>query len=160
MIPALARTLAHIVRSNPAHKTVVFFTTARATSYFATVFERMAFPRGKLNIVEMHSRKSQSQRTAAAERFRVGKGLVMFSSDVSARGMDYPGISEVLQVGLTDRESYIHRLGRTARAGREGAGMRESSPPLLRPRARLAHPLTPNAAHTTRHSTLQLEFST
>ncbi len=37
--------------------------------------------------------------------------------------MDYPGVTEVIQVGLTEREQYIHRLGRTARAGREGAGL-------------------------------------
>lgn len=131
VLPALARALVHIAATNPRHKTVVFLTTARMTGYVATLFERTAFPHPyapgappiRLGIVEMHSRKSQGQRTAAAERFRVGSGLVMFSSDVSARGMDYPGITEVVQVGMTDRESYIHRLGRTARAGREGAGL-------------------------------------
>lgn len=46
----------------------------------------------------------------------------MFSSDVTARGMDYPDVSFVLQVSLTDRSQYIHRLGRTARAGKDGKG--------------------------------------
>eukprot|EP00984_Skeletonema_dohrnii_P013804 scaffold5756_cov69-Skeletonema_dohrnii-CCMP3373.AAC.1 len=46
----------------------------------------------------------------------------MFTSDVTARGMDYPDVTFVLQVGLTDRAQYIHRLGRTARAGKEGKG--------------------------------------
>merc|ERR1711935_311930 len=46
----------------------------------------------------------------------------MFSSDVTARGMDYPDVTYVLQVGLTDRSQYIHRLGRTARAGKDGKG--------------------------------------
>ena len=124
VVHALARTLAHIAATNPTHKTVVFLTTARMTGYMATIFERTVLPGNvRLKVVEMHSRKSQGQRTAAAERFRAGSGMVMFSSDVSARGMDYPGITEVIQVGLTDRESYIHRLGRTARAGREGAGL-------------------------------------
>jgi ATP-dependent RNA helicase MSS116, mitochondrial len=125
VVPALARVLAHTATANPRHKTVVFCTTARLTAYLAALFSHAALlPGGRaLCVVEMHSRKSQSARTAAAERFRVGQGLVMFSSDVSARGMDYPGITEVIQVGLTDRESYIHRLGRTARAGREGAGL-------------------------------------
>ena len=125
VVPALTRALTHIAASNPRHKTVVFCTTARLTGYLATLFERMPLlPNGRpLAVVEMHSRKSQSARTNAAERFRTGEGLVMFTSDVSARGMDYPGITEVIQVGLTDRESYIHRLGRTARAGRTGAGL-------------------------------------
>eukprot|EP00965_Chrysotila_dentata_P191546 6174593-Pleurochrysis_carterae.AAC.1 len=45
----------------------------------------------------MHSRKSQSQRTRVAEQFRKGTDLIMFSSDVSARGMDYPDVTHVVQ---------------------------------------------------------------
>ena len=71
----------------------------------------------------MHSRKSQAYRTKASAKFRDESNLVMFSSDVSARGMDYEGVSLVLQVGLTERAQYIHRLGRTARAGMEGQGI-------------------------------------
>jgi hypothetical protein len=54
---------------------------------------------------------------------RTGKNMIMASSDVSARGMDYPDVSFVLQVGTTTRDQYIHRLGRTARAGKSGAGL-------------------------------------
>ena len=44
--------------------------------------------------------------------------LLLFTSDVSARGMDYPDVTAVVQVGLpSDRAQYVHRLGRTARAG-------------------------------------------
>ena len=41
----------------------------------------------------------------------------------SSRGMDYPDVSLVVQVGLTERDQYIHRLGRTARAGKDGEGV-------------------------------------
>ena len=47
----------------------------------------------------MHSRKSQPQRTRVAEEFREGSNCVMFTSDVSARGMDYPDVTAVVQVG-------------------------------------------------------------
>jgi ATP-dependent RNA helicase MSS116 len=48
----------------------------------------------------------------------------MFTSDVSARGVDYKDVSHVVQVGMADsRETYIHRLGRTARAGKKGQGI-------------------------------------
>jgi ATP-dependent RNA helicase MSS116 len=57
------------------------------------------------------------------EQFRDAKKAILFSSDVSARGMDYPDVTFVLQVGITDKEQYTHRLGRTARAGKGGAGM-------------------------------------
>ena len=57
---------------------------------------------------------SQPARTKASAAFKESKGQsILFSSDVSARGMDYPDVSHVLQVGLTGRENYVHRLGRT-----------------------------------------------
>ncbi|CAI5730052.1 unnamed protein product [Peronospora farinosa] len=102
-----------------AYKVIVFLPTARAAQFMAQLFQAAGFP----NVLEMHSRKSQSARTKAADAFRNGKRMIMFSSDVSARGVDYPDVSLVLQVGLTDRDQYIHRLGRTARAGMEGRGI-------------------------------------
>lgn len=104
--------------SVPNFKIIVFFTTARLTGYMARLFQELKF-----KVLEIHSRKSQSQRTKCSDEFRDGKNMILFSSDVSARGMDYPDITFVLQVGLTEREQYIHRLGRTARAGKEGRGM-------------------------------------
>ncbi|DBA01298.1 TPA: LOW QUALITY PROTEIN: hypothetical protein N0F65_001803, partial [Lagenidium giganteum] len=103
----------------PRYKVMVFFPTARTAGYMAQLFSAAGFP----DILEMHSRKSQSYRTKTAETFRKGKKVVMFSSDVSARGVDYPDVTLVLQVGLTDRDQYIHRLGRTARAGMQGEGV-------------------------------------
>ena len=74
------------------------------------------------SVLEIHSRKAQNARERASEQFRKSGSAVLFSSDVSARGMDYPDVTFVLQVGLTDRSQYIHRLGRTARAGKDGKG--------------------------------------
>ena len=108
---------AHIHAHPNAFKVIVFFPTARAAGYMASIFQAAKFP-----ILEMHSRKSQQFRTKTAEQFRTGNKLIMFSSDVSARGVDYPDVSLVIQVGLTDREQYIHRVGRTGRAGRQGEG--------------------------------------
>ena len=73
---------------------------------------------------EIHSRKSQPARDKASNAFRAStNGAVMFTSDVTARGLDYPDVTFVLQVGLTTKEQYIHRLGRTARAGKGGKGL-------------------------------------
>ncbi|CAM9811773.1 unnamed protein product, partial [Heterosigma akashiwo] len=104
-------------RQVPGHKLIVFFTTARLTQFYAEVFNFMGVP-----VLEIHSRKSQGHRTKVSDQFRTGNGLVMFTSDVSARGMDYPDVTGVIQVGMpADRAQYVHRLGRTARAGgREG----------------------------------------
>lgn len=50
------------------------------------------------DVLETHSRKSQAQRTKVSEAFRQRKGVIMFSSDVSARGLDYPDVTLVVQV--------------------------------------------------------------
>lgn len=102
------------------YKVIVFFTTARLTGFMAELFNSVqAF--GK--ILEIHSRKSQGVRQKASDQFRKSKNAILFSSDVSARGMDYPDVTAVIQVGLTERAQYIHRLGRTARAGKNGHGI-------------------------------------
>ncbi|KAF1335337.1 Dead/deah box RNA helicase, partial [Globisporangium splendens] len=127
----------------PQYKVMVFLPTARAAQFAAQLFVEAGFP----NVLEIHSRKSQSARTKAADAFRKGKKVVMFSSDVSARGVDYPDVSLVLQIGLTDRDQYIHRLGRTARAGMEGRGvlvLADFEKPFLKDLADL--PLTERAA--------------
>merc|ERR1711904_735025 len=72
----------------------------------------------------MHSRKSQPHSTRIAEVFRNESNQIMFSSDVSARGMDYPDVTSSIQVGLpSDKALYIHRLGRTGRVGKGGGGI-------------------------------------
>ena len=60
---------------------------------YAELFNSMG-----INVLETHSRKSQAARTRVAEAFRNSKGVIMFTSDVSARGMDYPDVSLVVQV--------------------------------------------------------------
>eukprot|EP00474_Spongospora_subterranea_P010277 CRZ10735.1 hypothetical protein [Spongospora subterranea] len=97
------------------YKIIVFFPTARGVGYFALLFSSLG-----LSILEMHSRKSQAQRTKISNQFRENSNVIMFTSDVSARGVDYPDVSLIIQVGLTTKEQYIHRVGRTGRAGREG----------------------------------------
>jgi ATP-dependent RNA helicase MSS116 len=73
---------------------------------------------------EIHSRKSQTARERVSKQFKNETNTVMFSSDVSARGMDYPDVTQVIQVGAPmSKEQYIHRLGRTARAGKSGECM-------------------------------------
>lgn len=70
-------------------KTMVFFPTARATGLAAALFKRAGLQAYGQEIFEIHSRKSQGQRNAAAEAFKNAKGAVLFSSDVVARGVDF-----------------------------------------------------------------------
>jgi ATP-dependent RNA helicase MSS116 len=71
----------------------------------------------------MHGKLTQVQRTRVSEKFRNAESALLISSDVTARGMDFPNVTHVIQVGLPpNRDQYIHRLGRTGRAGKEGNG--------------------------------------
>jgi ATP-dependent RNA helicase MSS116 len=117
-IPALVQ-LVRTAAAVPNHKVLVFFPTARATQFHAELMNCLGNP-----TLEIHSRKSQSQRERASAAFRAATSAILFSSDVSARGVDYPDVTAVIQVGApTDRSQYIHRLGRTARAGKQGDGV-------------------------------------
>jgi ATP-dependent RNA helicase RhlE len=69
----------------------------------------------------IHGNKSQGARQAALEAFRAGKVRVLVATDIAARGIDIDGITHVINVDLPNvPESYVHRIGRTARAGRDG----------------------------------------
>jgi len=103
--------------SSGPYKIIVFFTTARLVGFMSELFNSVSSQIG-YKVLEIHSRKTQKAREKASEAFRKSSNAVMFTSDVTARGMDYPDVTFVLQVGLTDRSQYIHRLGRTARAGK------------------------------------------
>jgi len=74
--------------------------------------------------VAMHGGKSQNQRERALRSFEQGQVGVLVATDVAARGIDIDGITHVINYDAPeDRESYVHRIGRTARAGRSGAGV-------------------------------------
>ncbi|KAK8500563.1 hypothetical protein V6N13_073530 [Hibiscus sabdariffa] len=103
----------------PEYKVIVFCTTGMVTSLMYLLLREM-----KMNVREIHSRKPQIYRTRISDEFRESKRLILVTSDVSARGMDYPDVTLVIQVGIpSDREQYIHRLGRTGREGKDGEGI-------------------------------------
>jgi ATP-dependent RNA helicase MSS116 len=78
------------------NKLVVFFPTARLVGYFAEFFNLGL----GLEVIELHSRKSQSYRNNASDKFRQAKSGILFTSDVSARGVDYPDVTGVIQVSV------------------------------------------------------------
>jgi ATP-dependent RNA helicase MSS116, mitochondrial len=99
-------------------KAIIFAPTAALADWYSAILEKIPF---LPNVSVLHSRLSQSKRTKTSDAFRDAERAILVATDVVARGMDFPNVSTVFQVGLpADKESYIHRLGRTARAGREG----------------------------------------
>lgn len=101
------------------YKVIVFCTTAMMTEFMYIMLRDL-----KLNVREIHSRKPQLYRTRISEEFRDSNRLILVTSDVSTRGVNYPDVTLVLQVGVPPgREHYIHRLGRTGREGKSGKGV-------------------------------------
>jgi ATP-dependent RNA helicase RhlE len=78
----------------------------------------------KLSAVAMHGNKTQSQREKALASFEAGRVNTLVATDVAARGIDVEHITRVINFDVPeDRDAYVHRIGRTGRAGRTGAGV-------------------------------------
>ncbi|KAK6853195.1 DEAD/DEAH box helicase [Apiospora arundinis] len=120
-----ARQLHDADPEKPPFKAILFFNNTATVQFANEVFRSssLADRRSGIPIFDIHSKLSQPQRTKSADFFRRAKEGLLISSDVTARGMDFPGVTHVIQIGLPpDRDQYIHRLGRTGRAGRAGEG--------------------------------------
>ena len=79
--------------------------------------------------VEIHSNRSLGQRREALAGFKAGRYRVMVATDIAARGIDVTGIEVVINYDLPEKaEDYVHRIGRTARAGREGRAISFATP--------------------------------
>jgi ATP-dependent RNA helicase RhlE len=81
------------------------------------------------NAAEIHSDRSLNQRKEALDGFKSGRYRVLVATDIAARGIDVTGIELVINYDVPDEsENYIHRIGRTARAGREGRAITLATP--------------------------------
>jgi ATP-dependent RNA helicase MSS116, mitochondrial len=129
-IPHLLRLIAHDQLTSPgASKVIVFFPTTKMTQLFATIMRELSekiLPAGRATrVYEIHSKRAQASRSSTSEAFRSDRSgaSILVTSDVSARGVDYPNVSRVIQVGIpAGTDQYVHRIGRTGRAGTTGRG--------------------------------------
>lgn len=120
--------LDHILKTlqNPElqndYKTIIFTPTIKSTIFISqllqSVFRQYHI---KTPVLEFHGRVSQNRRTNLVNKFKLMNHGIFVCTDVAARGMDFPNIKEVLQIGVPNGLSnYIHRIGRTARSGKTG----------------------------------------
>jgi len=99
-------------------KAIVFGTTANGVRLLYNLY-RQALPR--FQSFELHSRMSQNIRMRTTDEFKTASSGILFASDVVGRGMDFPNVGLVIQLGLPpSTDQYVHRIGRTARAGKDG----------------------------------------
>jgi ATP-dependent RNA helicase RhlE len=114
--PQKRAVLEAILRDEKVERAIVFTATKRGA-------DRLADQLGRAGIVSaaIHGNKSQGARERALEAFRTGGSRVLVATDVASRGIDVDGITHVINYDLPDTpESYVHRIGRTGRAGASG----------------------------------------
>ncbi len=105
-----------LAKTHPGKKIIVFARTKRGADKIA----RKLVAEG-IGAEAIHGNKSQSQRVRTLAGFKNGKTLVLIATDIAARGIDVPGVELVVNYDLPNvPESYVHRIGRTARAGASG----------------------------------------
>ncbi len=112
--------LIHLLKTHPEWTKVIVFTKMR---HGADRVNKKLF-REHIPGAAIHSDKTQNQRTRALEGFRKGEVRVLVATDIASRGIDVPDVSCVVNMELPlETESYVHRIGRTARAGESGAAI-------------------------------------
>ena len=112
--------LIHLLKTHPEWTKVIVFTKMR---HGADRVNKKLF-REHIPGAAIHSDKTQNQRTRALEGFRKGEVRVLVATDIASRGIDGPDVSCVVNMELPlETESYVHRIGRTARAGESGAAI-------------------------------------
>ena len=108
--------LVSILRDPEVKRAIVFTQMKYKANRVCERLERVG-----ISAAPIHGNKTQAARTRALEQFRKGKVKVLVATDIAARGIDVDGITDVFNYDLpTEAETYIHRIGRTARAGSEG----------------------------------------
>ncbi|MCR4940282.1 MAG: DEAD/DEAH box helicase [Treponemataceae bacterium] len=104
-----------LVAENPA-KALIF--TSRPDQVM-NIYDKLTYK--KIECLALHAKAGKQERKAAIDRFRSGKCKVLITSDLASRGLDFPGITHIIQTDIpSDDDFFIHRAGRTARAGAEG----------------------------------------
>jgi superfamily II DNA/RNA helicase len=129
--------LVQALRGEDAGRTLVFVRTKRGAD---RLVKRLA--RRGVDAAAMHGDKSQAQREKALRRFHNGNLAALVATDVAARGIDVDDITQVVNFDAPeDRDTYVHRIGRTGRAGRTGVGLTFVMHDQARDVGKIAHQL-------------------
>ncbi|KAL9104228.1 MAG: hypothetical protein Q9187_008928, partial [Circinaria calcarea] len=108
--------LVHLLNEFAGQSAIVFTRTVNETQRIAILLRSLG-----LGAIPLHGQLSQSSRLGALSKFRSGSRNILVATDVAARGLDIPSVDIVINLDLPpDSKTYIHRVGRTARAGKSG----------------------------------------
>ena len=116
--------LKELLAGHPNSLSLVFARTKHGAERLMKSLVADGFPAASI-----HGNKSQGQRDRAIQAFRSGQTRILVATDVAARGIDIPGVRQVYNYDLPEvAENYVHRIGRTARAGKDGAAVAFCTP--------------------------------
>ncbi|RDB24042.1 ATP-dependent rRNA helicase RRP3 [Hypsizygus marmoreus] len=108
--------LVHLANSLAQNSIIIFTRTVNDAARLSIILRTLGFP-----AVPLHGQLSQSQRLGALGKFKSGGRRVLVATDIASRGLDIPSVDVVINFDIpTHSKDYIHRVGRTARAGRAG----------------------------------------
>ncbi len=111
--------LAHLIKTNQWKQVLVFTRTKHGANKLVTQLEKDG-----ITAMAIHGNKSQSARTKALAEFKDGKITVLVATDIAARGIDIDQLPHVVNYDLPNvSEDYVHRIGRTGRAGSNGVAV-------------------------------------
>ncbi|KAI7870103.1 ATP-dependent RNA helicase HAS1 [Mucor mucedo] len=107
------------LRKNQKKKVIVFFSNCNAVKFYAELLNYIDVP-----VMELHGRQKQQKRTSTFFEFSEASKGILLCTDVAARGLDIPAVDWIVQFDPPDDpRDYIHRVGRTARAGGKGKSL-------------------------------------
>ncbi|RLN44024.1 hypothetical protein BBJ28_00008297 [Nothophytophthora sp. Chile5] len=116
--------LHHFAKSKKGEKLIVFFSTCGAVDFFARVLEELFKGDSAFPVVGLHGKMPQKKRTTNYDRFSALESGLLVCTDVVARGIDLPDVDWIVQYDPPqDPNFFVHRVGRTARAGRSGCAL-------------------------------------
>lgn len=134
-LPVLLSILKHLFEREPSQKVVVFFSTCDAVDFHYSLlseFQFSSYPQTEgirqtfigCKTLRLHGNMEQEDRRTSFQAFKTEKSALLLSTDVSARGLDFPKVRCIIQYDSPgEATEYVHRVGRTARLGERGESL-------------------------------------
>lgn len=106
-------------------KPIIFLSTTSSVDFFAKLFSDILRAEGcRRRVLPFHGKLPQGKRDNSQKIFRESSNAILVASGIGARGMDFPGVTHVIQIGVSSEiDSHTHKIGRTGRAGKKGEAL-------------------------------------
>lgn len=109
------------IKSHLGCKTLVFLSSCKQVRF---VYETFRHLRPGISLLHLHGKQKQSKRLEIYQKFSASSHAVLFATDIASRGLDFPSVNWVVQMDCPeDVQSYVHRVGRTARYNSKGKAL-------------------------------------